>query len=65
VDYAYVLRERDGSARVELDRHIEGLFARAQWLQWLTDAGFEARVVPFDHSDLEPGSYELFAGRRL
>jgi SAM-dependent methyltransferase len=65
VDYAYVLRERDGSARVELDRHIEGLFARAQWLQWLTAAGFEARVVPFDHSDLEPGSYELFAGRRL
>ena len=64
VDYAYVLRERDGSCRVELDRHVEGLFARTQWLQWLNDAGFEARVVPFDHSELEPGSYELFAGRR-
>ncbi len=64
VDYAYVLRERDGSSRVELDRHVEGLFTRGEWLQWLRDAGFDARVVPFDHSELEPGTYELFAGCR-
>lgn len=65
VDYAYVLRERDGSSRVELDRHIEGLFAREQWLRWLRDAGFDTRVVRFNHSELEPGTYEIFAGRRL
>jgi SAM-dependent methyltransferase len=64
VDYAYVLRERDGSSRVEFDRHIEGLFARGEWLQWLRDAGFDARAVPFNHSEIEPGTYELFAGRR-
>lgn len=62
VDYAYVLRESDGSVRVEHDRHIEGLFARATWLQILADAGFEPQIVPCEHSDLEPGSYELFLG---
>jgi hypothetical protein len=58
--YAYLLRDDDGSIRVEWDRHIEGLFARADWLRLLSDAGFEPRVVPFDHSELEPGSYEIF-----
>lgn len=64
VDYAYLLREPDGSVRVEHDRHIEGIFARAEWLQAMTDAGFEARMVPCPHSDLEPGSYEVFVGIR-
>lgn len=62
VDYAYMLRESDGSMRVEHDRHIEGLFARAEWLQIIADVGFQPRVVPFDHSELEPGSYEIFVG---
>jgi SAM-dependent methyltransferase len=60
VDYAYLLRERDGSTRVEWDRHIEGLFARADWLRILSEAGFRPKTVPFDHSELEPGSYEIF-----
>lgn len=60
VDYAYVLRERDGSARVEHDRHIEGLFSRDTWLSLLTEAGFEARAVPLSHSELEPGAHEVF-----
>ncbi len=60
VDYAYVMRLEDGSIMVEHDRHIEGLFPRADWLRLLSEAGFEPKVVPFDHSDLEPGSYELF-----
>jgi SAM-dependent methyltransferase len=64
VDYTYVLRDRDGSVRAEYDRHIEGLFARADWLRWLKDAGFEPAVVPIDHSELEPGQYEVFVGRR-
>jgi SAM-dependent methyltransferase len=64
VDYSYLLRDRDGSMRVEWDRHIEGLFARADWLHLLASAGFDASVTPFDHSDLEPGSYELFVARR-
>ena len=64
VDYAYVLRDHDGTVRVEHDRHVEGLFARADWLRLLADAGFEPTVVPFDHSELEPGRYEVFACRK-
>ena len=60
VDFAYLLRSPDGSVHVEHERHVEGLFGRDEWLRWLEDAGFDPRVVPFDHSELEPGSYELF-----
>ena len=62
-DYVYLLRSSDGSVRVEHDRHIEGLFARGDWLRLLTDAGFDAQVLPFEHSELEPGSREVFVGR--
>lgn len=49
---------------MEWDRHIEGLFARADWLRLLTEVGFQAQVVPFEHSELEPGRYEVFVGRK-
>lgn len=64
VDYAYLLREPDGAIRVEHDRHVEGLFSRADWLRLLSEAGFEAQAVPFEHSELEPGSYEVFVARK-
>jgi SAM-dependent methyltransferase len=64
VDYAYLLRMPDGEVRVEHDRHIEGLFARADWLRLLSDAGFEPRAVSFDHSELEPGSHEVFVAKK-
>lgn len=60
VDFAYLLREADGSVRVEYERHIEGLFSRATWLRLLREAGFEARSVPFEHTEEEPGSLEVF-----
>jgi len=63
-DYVYVLRGPDGTVRVEHDRHVEGLFGREDWLRLLSDAGFQPRVVPFDHSELEPGSYELFVATK-
>jgi trans-aconitate methyltransferase len=59
-DYTYVLRESDGSIAVVHDRHIEGMFSRDTWLRLFRQAGFEPRVVPFDHSELEPGTYEIF-----
>ncbi|HTO68949.1 MAG TPA: class I SAM-dependent methyltransferase [Myxococcota bacterium] len=43
--YTLVLRDADGATRVELDRHVEGLFAEGEWLAWLREAGFDARVV--------------------
>ena len=60
VDYAYILRETDGTVRVEHDRHIEGLFSRDTWLRTLGEAGFEPQVLPFEHSDIEPGKHEVF-----
>ena len=64
VDFAYLLREADGSVRVEKDRHIEGVFSRDTWLRLLTEAGFKAERIAFDHSELDPGSYEIFVARK-
>ena len=64
VDYAYLLREADGTVRAEHDRHVEGLFTRADWLRLLSETGFQARSVPFEHSELEPGSHEVFVAKR-
>jgi SAM-dependent methyltransferase len=64
VDYAYLLRDSDGSVRVEHDRHLEGLFPRATWLGLLEEVGFRPRAVPVEHSELEPGTYELLAATR-
>jgi SAM-dependent methyltransferase len=62
VDFAYILRDKDGAARVEHDRHIEGLFGRAEWLQILTGVGFQPRVVAFEHSEIATGPVEFFLG---
>ena len=64
VDFAFLLRERDGSVRAVQDRHVEGLFARDRWLHLLASVGFEARSVPLVLSDVEPGRHEMFVGRR-
>jgi len=64
VDYAYLLRTPDGTVSVEHDRHTEGLFSRGDWLRLLSEAGFEAAVVPFEHSELDPGSHEVFVAKR-
>jgi SAM-dependent methyltransferase len=58
VDYAFMLREADGSVRVEQDRHVEGLFPRATWLMWLRDAGFDVRTR------LDPWHRDVFVGRK-
>ena len=42
VDYVFILRNADGTARAEHDRHVEGLFSRGQWLVWLDEAGLAA-----------------------
>jgi hypothetical protein len=56
VDYAYLLREADGTAQVVHDRHIEGLFSQAEWLRLLGEAGFRAKVI------VDPYERELFLG---
>ena len=61
-DYAYLLRERDGSVRVVHERHLHGLFSRDTWLRLLREAGFEPRVVE-DPTEGAEGR-ELFVARR-
>ena len=62
-DFAYLLREADGTVRVEHDRHVCGLFARDDWLRWLREAGFEPHVLPHAHSEVEAEA-ELFVARK-
>jgi hypothetical protein len=59
-----VLRDADGAVRVVHDRHVEGLFSRDTWVRLLTEVGFTPSIIPFDHSELEPGSYELFLAQK-
>ncbi len=63
VDYAILLRDGDGPARVDHDHHVEGVFARGEWLAWLRDAGFDPtaeRVVVDDG----PDEWTAFVARR-
>ena len=61
-DLIYVLREADGSLRVEHDHCIEGLFTRTQWLETLQGAGFEAGEYPAGDPVECPGP--IFTGKR-
>lgn len=64
VDYAYLLREEDGSVRVVHDRHVEGLFPRDVWMSLLADVGFRARMVPSEHSEMTGGDAEVFVASK-
>ncbi len=57
VDYAFLLRDADGSVRTIHDRHNCGLFPRVTWLNLLENCGFKSstRDDPF-------GRGELFVG---
>jgi SAM-dependent methyltransferase len=65
IDFAYLLRDEAGELRVESDRHRMGLFSRSAWLDTLRQVGFEPRPIPFEHSEVEPGTIEVFLGIRL
>lgn len=45
VYYAMVLREADGSMRLELDEHVVGLFPAATWMRLIEAAGLQARAA--------------------
>jgi len=61
VDFAFLLRDGE-EVRCEYDRHICGLFGRKDWLRLIYNSGFNARVVPFEHSQIEPGTALVFLG---
>lgn len=62
VDYAFLLRERDGSISVEHDRHVEGLFARETWLRLLAEAGFAPSHAEYPNEEIT--GHEVFVGRK-
>lgn len=62
-EFAFLLRDRDGSVRAVNERHRFGLFPAATWLRLLSGAGFAAEAVMEETSeDRQPR--QLFAGRR-
>lgn len=58
VDFAILIRDRKGDARVVHDRHLQGLFPRSRWLRMLREVGFKPSVVRDDEVR------ELFLGQR-
>jgi SAM-dependent methyltransferase len=58
VDYAFLLREGGGTARVVHDRHVEGVFPRAEWLHLLRETGFETERLA------DPWGRDVFVGMR-
>jgi hypothetical protein len=52
------MREPDGSVRVEHDRHVEGLFSRAEWASMFAAAGLVAT------SSVDPWDRDVFIARR-
>jgi len=64
VDFAVLLQGPGEPIRVVHERHVVGLFSRAEWLRLLSEAGFVPRVVPFEYSELEPGPREVFVAAR-
>ena len=59
VDYAFLLRESNGDMRVVHDRHVEGLFPRATWLQLFAAAGLQAA------SNRDDWGRDVFIARKL
>ncbi|TVQ40516.1 MAG: class I SAM-dependent methyltransferase [Spirochaetaceae bacterium] len=45
VDFAYLLKEADGTVHSEHDRHVLGVFPELTWCTVLRDAGFSPAVV--------------------
>jgi len=64
VDYAFMLRGEDGSVTVAHERHVEGLFSRADWLCWFSEAGFQPTVLPFEQAVHDGAGGEIFVCRK-
>jgi SAM-dependent methyltransferase len=61
VDFGILIRDRNGSIRVEHDRHTYGLFARAKWHRLLRGVGFDLSTMNAVIDDFER---DIFVGRR-
>jgi hypothetical protein len=62
-EYAFLLRDTDGTVRVVHETHHTGLFSRDVWLHLLAEAGFEPETVT-EQTTEERMPRELFVGHR-
>jgi len=62
-DFAYLFREGD-NVRCEYDRFIVGIFGRDDWLRLISEVGFQAHSIPFEHPTNAHWSGEVFLGMR-
>jgi trans-aconitate methyltransferase len=63
-EYAFLLRDADGSVRVVQDTHRTGLFSRSVWLGLLEGAGFHAEATT-ERTSEDRTPRVLFSGHRL
>ena len=63
-EYAFLLRDPDGSVRAVHETHRLGLFGRDDWLRVLAEVGFEAEAVTEVTSEEDRTPRELFVGHR-
>jgi len=61
-DMVYLFHEGATAPRCILDRHICGLFSQENWIRLMDRVGFEARVLQFEHSEIEPDTSVFFLG---
>ena len=59
VAYAFLFRDPDGTVKVDMDQHTEGLFPRASWLEWLRATGFQDV-----RSRMDPWNRDVFIGKK-
>ncbi|MDH5313300.1 MAG: class I SAM-dependent methyltransferase [Actinomycetota bacterium] len=61
-EFAYLLRDTDGTLTSAIDRHTLGLFPRASWIGLLTDVGFvDVRSVGTGYDDGDVGAEGFLA----
>ena len=60
----YLIKEGATIRESELDEHQCGLFSKREWLTMMTEVGFQARTMPYDHSVFEKGTHFMFLGTR-
>jgi SAM-dependent methyltransferase len=61
-DYVYMLREADGTLRVERDRHITGRLPTATWLDAIESAGLRGKAIALEHSEVAEDRHFVFVG---
>ncbi len=62
-EYAFLLRDADGSVAAVHETPRLGLFGRDQWLRLLADAGFVPEVVP-EVTGEDRAPRQIFVGHR-